>query len=390
MFVPELRVCGAEAFPRRSADYVYDYENRTQFNYSFIEEDGNYIYLEITSGEEYYLPKSTMSLPDNELVRINKATGEKEIIDTRVATMFTTIKNGRIYYYRITNDNLNAVLMEYDTETGDTRALNIKGVPSELYISTWEEKDYIDWAAQSIGDAGEGKYVYYDYTNKCKRVVDTNNEKIYTLPAGGFVCEYDGEYYYGEYDGDYDYTFCRWASGPKIFRLMVRIIGSDATAEVCKIDFSDETQVRIGYRYVGNGCIFIWNEFLFGRYWIYDIKTGKLILKEAEEQYDGLMSNKMESYWTWAYDGEAFYFAECVDEEYNYEVQKVNYDGFKQEAIKGIYLDYIGKLEICNGYIYVSEKDFFYPYRLYTITRYDKDGSNPVEILYNKHETTGI
>jgi len=68
----------------------------------------------------------------------------------------------------------------------------------------------------------------------------------------------------------------------------------------------------------------------------------------------------------------------------------VSYDGFKQEAIKGIYIDYIGDLEICNGYIYVSETDLFSPYRLDKITRYDMDGLNPVEILYNKYEVKRI
>ncbi|MBO4583795.1 MAG: hypothetical protein J5756_01875 [Clostridia bacterium] len=380
VFVPELRVCGAEAFPQRGEDYVYDYENRTNFSYTFIEEDENYIYLEIESGEEYYLPKSSMYLADHDFVRINKTTGEREIIDTRVDSNFTTIKNGKIYYYKITDDNLNAVFTEYDTETGDTRALKIEGLPNELYIATLEGDDHIDWAIQGIGDAGDGKYRINN------RIVDTNKGKTYTLPAGGFFCEYDGKYYYGEYDGDYEnYS---WTLGPKIFRLMARKISSSNVEEVCRIDFSSETyETYIEYRYAGNGCIFIWDEFFFGRYWIFDIKTGKLILKEAEKQFDGY-DPPPESYWTLAYDDEAFYFAECVDEDYNYEVQKVNYDGFKQEAIKGIHIDDYSSLKICNGYIYVYEKN--YRQKSETITRYDMDGSNPVEILYNKYEITKI
>lgn len=396
VFVPELRVCGAEALPQRSEDYVYDYENRTNFSYTFIEEDENYIYLTISSGVEYYLPKSTMYLADNDLVRINKATGEKEIIDTRVTNSFTTIKNGKIYYYKITDDNLNAVFTEYDTEAGDTRALNIQGVPSELFVATWEDKDYIDWAIQGIGDAGEGKYIYSDPVNECKRVVDTNNGKAYALPASvkgftgeyGFICEYDGMYYYGEYDGDYKYD--SWETGPMVFRLMARKLGSNNLEEVCRIDFSSETHdVYVGYVYVGNGCIFIWNEFVFGRYWIFDIKTGELILKESDKQYDGYQAPPM-SYWTWAYDDEAFYFAECVDDELNCEVQKVSYDGFKQETIKGakINIVYYDDIEICNGYIYIYEDN--YRQKSETITRYDMDGSNPVEILYNKYEITKI
>ena len=388
VFVPELRVCGADVLPQRSADYVYDYEDSTSFSYTFIEEDEEHIYLLITSGERCYLPKSSIYLPDNDFVRINKATGESDVIDSRVASNFTTIKNGKMYYYRITDDNLNAVLTEYDTETGNTQVLNIKGLPNELFAAEFDSGDHIDWVSQGISDAGEGKCVYYDIVNNCKRVVDTNNGKTYTLPASayGFICDYDGKYYYGEYDGDYENY--NWTSNPKTFRLMSRKIGSAASEEVCKIDFSDETRdVYVRYWYAGNGCIFIWNEFVFGEYWIFDIKAGELIVKESEKQFDGYDPPPM-SYWTLTYDDEAFYFGECVDEEYNYEVQKVSYDGFKQEAIKGVNIDYYDYIKICNGYIYVYEEN--YRQKSETITRYDMDGSNPVEILYNKYEITKI
>ena len=379
---PELRVCGAEAFPQRGADYVYDCESRTRFSYTFIEEDENYIYLKIKSGIEYYLPKSAMCLDDNDFVRINKKTGERELIDRRVSSNFTTLKNNKIYYYKITDDNLNAVFTEYDTISCMTRALKIEGLPNELYIAKWEGDDHIDWESQAISDAGDGKY----QVDKC--VVDTNKGKTYTLQDNGFICDYDGKYYYGEYDGDYEYD--SWKTGPMTFRLMAHKLGSKTPEEVCKIDFSSETHdVYVGYVYVGNGCIFIWNEYVFGRYWIFDIKTGELILKESDKQYDGYQAPPM-SYWTWAYDDEAFYFAECVDEELNCDVQKVSYDGFKQETIKGakINIDYYDDIEICNGYIYIYEDN--YRQKSETITRYDMDGSNPVEILYNKYEITKI
>ena len=97
VFVPELRVCGAEAFSQRSVDYVYDYESRTRFSYTFIDEDEDYIYFGIRTGEEYYLPKSMWYIPGVDLVRINKATGKTETIDTRVSGNFTTINDNKIY-----------------------------------------------------------------------------------------------------------------------------------------------------------------------------------------------------------------------------------------------------------------------------------------------------
>ncbi len=388
VFVPELRVCGAEVLPQRSDDYVYDYEGRTLFRYTFIEEDEDYIYFGIRTGEEYYLPKSMWYIPGVDLVRINKATGKTETIDTRVSGNFTTINDNKIYYYKIVDNVINAVFTEYDTKTGKTCAFNFKGMPSEKYIALWEENDHIDWASQSVGDAGNGKYTYSDPVNKCERVVDTNNDKTYTLPENGFICDYDGKYYYGEYDGEYeDYSS---TPGPETFRLMVRKIGSNNTEEVCRIDFSGENASvdLVGYEYVGNGYIFIWDKDYFGKFWIFNIRTGELMLKEAEEQYQGLVSNKMESYWTWAYDEEAFYFAECVDKDYNFKIQKVSYDGLKQETIQGIHIHHYDYIEICNGYIYVY--GYNYRQKSETITRYDMDGSNPVEILYNKYEVTEI
>ena len=388
-FVPELHICRVEAIPKRSADYIYGYEGSAHFSFTFIEEDERYIYLEIASGDCYYLSKSAMSMKACDFIRLNKTTGKEEIIDTRVTSHFTTIKNDMIYYYKIAADGLNAVLMEYNTLSGNIRTIDIEGVPSKLYIAEREGDDHIDWVIQLLGDAGNGIYYYSDSINKCECVVDTNNGKAYALPENGFLCDDNDKYYYGDYDGNYDYYSYSWTSGPKTFRLMVRNIESDTPKEVCRIDFSDEIQVCVGCRYAGNGCIFIWNKFAFGKYWIFDIKTGKLMLKKADKQYDGFYAEP-ESYWTLTYDDDAFYFAECIDEDYNFEVQKVSYDGFKQEAIKGIYIDYIGDLEICNGYIYVSETDLFSPYRLDKITRYDMDGLNPVEILYNKYEVKRI
>ena len=389
VFVPELRVCGTEALPQRSDDFVYDYEVRTLFAYTFIEEDENYIYLIINSGRQYYLPKSGMCLEDNNFVRINKKTGDREVIDTRVSSNFTTIKDNKIYYYKITNDNLNSVFTEYDIKTGMTRALNIETLPSELYIAEWDRDDHIDWRFQPICDAGDGKYIYSDSVNMCERVVDTNNGKSYTLPGNGFICDYDGKYYYGEYDGEYeDYSS---TPGPETFRLMVRKIGSNNTEEVCRIDFSGENASLnlVGYEYVGNGYIFIWGKDYFGKFWIFNIRTGELMLKEVEEQYQGFVSDKMESYWTWAYDEEAFYFAECVDKDYNFKIQKVSYDGLKQETIQGINIHYYDYIEICNGYIYAHERGGGFS-GVDNIVRYDMDGSNPVEILYNKYEITKI
>lgn len=383
-FIPELRICGSEAFSIRSDDYIYDYEKSSLYKYTCIEEDENYLYFTITSGEKYYILGTNSWASCRDFVRVNIKTGEKEVIDSRVISKFTTIKNDKIYYYKWIDNN--GVLFEYNTRIGKSSQSYLEGDPRVLYTCQVDLDGITQCMSQSIQDAGDGKYMYYDYINNCSHVVDIDTDKNYELPFDeyGFICDYDGKYYYGEHDIDSDQD--NGVVQYKAFRLMRQKIESNSAEKVCEIETHGEDRIR--YTYAGNGCVFLWDRCYFGKYWIFDIKTGKLIYKESEKQYDGFVGSITQSYWTLTYDSNAFYFIDCTYDSnwnYTYSLQKVNFNNFNQEEMKNIPINSpYSDIKVCNGYMYVFDTDC---HSFDTIIRYDMDGSNPVEIMYNKYKS---